>query len=196
MSRQLPTRPNLEYLRKQAKELLAELHTVDPSVQLSDAQHELAREYGFSSWPRLKAHVERLAEESAGVRSPFAGRWSANLARSRRHPDNEFRSATILFEVNGDDVRLTDVVVDGSGRDERHVNAIRVDGVEHVSDSANGYSLLAKWRGPRILEAVAKKDGQLVGVTRYEVSADDQTLTISADQLLIVLDRADSETRV
>ena len=44
MSRQLPLRPNLEHLRKQTKERLDQLQQQDPSAQLADAQHALARE--------------------------------------------------------------------------------------------------------------------------------------------------------
>lgn len=56
MSRQLPEKPNLEYLKKQAKELRG----IRPG-KLSAAQHTLANEYGFASWAKLKAHVEALA---------------------------------------------------------------------------------------------------------------------------------------
>jgi hypothetical protein len=52
--RPLPQNPNLEHLRKQAKELLRS----QQHGKLADAQHALAKEYGFTSWPRLKAHVE------------------------------------------------------------------------------------------------------------------------------------------
>src|SRR5689334_17160374 len=72
MSRHLPARPNLEYLKKDAKELLERLQQRDAATQLADAQHALAQEYGFPSWPKLKAHVESL--------SPFAGAWTANFA--------------------------------------------------------------------------------------------------------------------
>ena len=77
MSLALPAKPNLEFLRKQAKELLAQLQQGDPAAaerfralalpdtpanaRLADAQHAIAREYGFASWPRLKTHVESLA---------------------------------------------------------------------------------------------------------------------------------------
>ena len=186
MSRQLPARPSLEHLKKQAKELLDERRQANPSEQLADAQHALARDYGFSSWPKLKAHVESLTS----VRSPFIGLWKANLAQSKRHHANEFRSATILIDVDGDDVRITDIVVDTSGREERHVNAIRADGREHVSESGNGYSLVAQWRDSYTLETVGKKDGQVVGSATYQVSADGRLLTISADEQLIVLDRS------
>ncbi len=56
MSRQLPEKPNLEYLKKQAKELLRGM----PLGKLADAQHTLANEYGFPSWAKLKSHVEAL----------------------------------------------------------------------------------------------------------------------------------------
>ena len=53
MSRQLPEKPNLEYLKKQAKELLRGMR----QGKLSAAQHTLANEYGFATWARLKLHV-------------------------------------------------------------------------------------------------------------------------------------------
>ena len=74
---ELPPNPDLELLRKQAKELLraarrgdsgalARLRAVsrpqeagasaDP--RLADAQHAIAREHGFASWPKLKRHVD------------------------------------------------------------------------------------------------------------------------------------------
>ncbi len=56
MSRQLPEKPNLEFLKKQAKELLrSRQHS-----KLADAQLALSREYGFHSWADLKAHVQAL----------------------------------------------------------------------------------------------------------------------------------------
>ena len=58
---ELPARPSLDHLRKQAKALLQALRQQNPDASLSEAQHVLAREYGFASWPKLKAHVERLA---------------------------------------------------------------------------------------------------------------------------------------
>jgi len=56
MSRQLPEKPNLEFLKKQAKELLRDMR----QGKLADAQHTLANEYGFATWAKLKAHVEAL----------------------------------------------------------------------------------------------------------------------------------------
>ncbi|MEO8489978.1 DUF1835 domain-containing protein [Pseudomonas sp.] len=53
-------RLNLEQQRKRAKELLPRLKIQDPSATLSQAQWQVARQLGFSSWPKLKAHVDAL----------------------------------------------------------------------------------------------------------------------------------------
>src|SRR5438309_8415355 len=81
MSRELPERPNLEHLRKQAKALLREIQQgeaaamerirsiasfpASASVKLADVQHLIAREYGFVNWPKLKEHVESLMRTPA-----------------------------------------------------------------------------------------------------------------------------------
>lgn len=56
----LPEKPDLEWLRKQAKRRLDELQASNRDAQLADAQFELAKQYGFSSWRALKAHVDSL----------------------------------------------------------------------------------------------------------------------------------------
>jgi hypothetical protein len=79
MSRALPTHPNLEHLRKQAKDRLGDLQSRNPDSKLAAAQHAIAREYGFPSWPKLRAHVESLPRPAsravalAGVQSESAG---------------------------------------------------------------------------------------------------------------------------
>jgi len=57
-TRALPDRPSLRHLRDQAKDLLKS----GGAVALADAQFQVARSYGFASWPKLKAHVDSLAE--------------------------------------------------------------------------------------------------------------------------------------
>ena len=81
-SRRLPDRPSLEQLRKQAKEYLGELRSSDPAMTLSSAQHALAREYGFESWPKLVHHVESAQPERrllqpAELKSDQKLLWSA-----------------------------------------------------------------------------------------------------------------------
>src|SRR5215467_5915349 len=57
-ARPLPDRPNLRHLKDQAKDLLK----AGEAKSLADAQLQIARLYGFLSWPKLKAHVEFFKE--------------------------------------------------------------------------------------------------------------------------------------
>jgi hypothetical protein len=83
-AKRLPLRPDLDHLKYQAKDLradhlagkpdairrLREFHprfsdttdatTASEVVTQSDALLTIAREYGFTSWPKLKHHVEGL----------------------------------------------------------------------------------------------------------------------------------------
>jgi hypothetical protein len=52
--RALPDCPNLRHLKDQAKDLV----TAGTAKSISDAQFNLARLYGFPSWPKLKAYVD------------------------------------------------------------------------------------------------------------------------------------------
>src|SRR5437762_5370865 len=56
----LPSRPNLDHLRGQAKKVLADLKKRNPKAKLADAQLQVARDSGFKSWPALAKHVEQL----------------------------------------------------------------------------------------------------------------------------------------
>jgi ankyrin repeat protein len=81
-ARRLPDRPSLEQLRKQAKEYLDTLRAADPAIALAAAQHALAREYGFDSWPTLVHHVESLQPRHrmlhpAELRTEAKLQWSA-----------------------------------------------------------------------------------------------------------------------
>jgi len=61
MPRELPEKPNLEYLKKQAKQLQRTM----PKSKLADAQHALANEYGYATWAKLKSR--RSAELGPGT---------------------------------------------------------------------------------------------------------------------------------
>jgi hypothetical protein len=58
VSRSLPERPNLRHLKDQAKDLVKSGN----AKSLTEAQLAIARQHGFSSWPKLKAHVDSLEE--------------------------------------------------------------------------------------------------------------------------------------
>ena len=119
MSKSLPPRPNLEQLKKQAKELLKSFKSGDAaalqrirenhpdysrsspseiravSLPLHDAQLVIAREYGFASWPQLKERVESLAGAGDPVEAITAA-MKANDATLleqvlERHPELKSR---------------------------------------------------------------------------------------------------------
>jgi hypothetical protein len=177
MSRDLPSRPSLDHLKKQAKELLQSLKQREPAAQLAEAQHALAREYGFASWARLKGHVEG---ETAAARNPFVGRWTADISRSKLHPLNRLQSASLGFDVDGADVTIDYEMVDESGRIDRGLNTFTADGRERPSNHRYGYIMRARWLGSHALEAVVSRNGNFEGRVRYVVSPDGNTLTLSA----------------
>lgn len=97
MKQKLPTRrmrehPDLEQLKRQAKQLLRAFKAGDPvaagevnvhydgtqaaAFALHDAQLVLARSYGFDSWPKLKAYVDGVTIRRfvEAVRAGHAGR--------------------------------------------------------------------------------------------------------------------------
>ncbi|WP_200948079.1 hypothetical protein [Nocardioides sp. Soil774] len=89
--RELPKRPSLEHLRKQAKR-----RRRTRGVGLVTAQRELAAEYGFASWPRLVRHVLSIGlsgmeralalAEPAAVRSLLVENPSAATTRIHDTP--------------------------------------------------------------------------------------------------------------
>ena len=83
MTTPLPAAPSLEQLRKQAKELVRERRAGAEPLRLSEAQRDVAREYGFASWPRLKAYVERVSAHGPGPHARVRGRHRL-LRGSRR----------------------------------------------------------------------------------------------------------------
>lgn len=56
----LPERPSLRHLKLQAKDLLK----AGGAKSVAESLFQVARSYGFSSWPKLKAHVESLEQAS------------------------------------------------------------------------------------------------------------------------------------
>jgi hypothetical protein len=110
--RRLPSNPDLDHLKYQAKDLLKEhaarnagaaqrLREFHPSfhratdaeifaahLKLSDAQLTIARESGFPSWPRLKRHIEKptLTDQ-------------LNLPHHERIEDLVFRRAVDLIDA-------------------------------------------------------------------------------------------------
>jgi len=110
--KRVPSNPNLDHLKYQAKDLLKghaasnpgaaqrirEFHphfrratddqVFDAKLSLSDAQLTIAREYGFPSWTRLKRHIEKptLSDQ-------------LNLPHHERIEDAIFRRAVDLLDA-------------------------------------------------------------------------------------------------
>lgn len=92
-ARDLPARPNLEHLKNEAKQRLDALRFLQPKTKLAEAQHQLARDYGFANWRDLKAQVEHrfdgpaLAPGSAQAQATSGsaiGDWIGELPPNNR----------------------------------------------------------------------------------------------------------------
>jgi hypothetical protein len=151
-ARQFPSKPDLNHLKHQAKDLLKGHAACDAAVaqrirefhprfhsrtdadifaaamKLSDAQLAIAREYGFKSWARLKAHVE----------SPELARRLA-LPLNERIEDAEFRHAVDLLDA-GDAAGLRDHL-------KRHAKLVH----QHAEFEGGNY-----FHEPTLLEFVAE----------------------------------------
>ena len=110
--KRLPSNPNLDHLKYQAKDLLKEHSAPTPGVaqrirefhprfdratdaeifdaqlSLSDAQLTIAREYGFPSWARLKRHIEKPTLSDR-----------LDLPHQQRIEDATFRRAVELLDA-------------------------------------------------------------------------------------------------
>jgi hypothetical protein len=86
MPKTLPDRPDLDWLKKTAKERLAELHAADPGAKLHQAQLDVARDYGFASWRALKAHVDGLSLEGQIIAATTTGDAQSLAQLLKDHP--------------------------------------------------------------------------------------------------------------
>jgi ankyrin repeat protein len=104
-ARELPVRPHLDHLKNEAKALHKAVQAGDPVAlqrvhdaigdkpvqKLLDAQRVIAREYGFATWAKLRAHVQASRGDNDGVAAFLAAvqAQDANRARDvlRSHPD-------------------------------------------------------------------------------------------------------------
>lgn len=116
----LPERPDLDQIRRQAKELRDAAQAGEPDAvarlaefglhgtALSDAQLVIAREHGFPSWPALKAAVDaRLADVARRVdtfvRSSVRGQLRTAVSLMVEDPaiaTYDIRTALVLGDVD------------------------------------------------------------------------------------------------
>ena len=191
--RRLPEQPNLEQLRKQAKDLLkrycsddpetvTEVHRLErnPSLAgftLTDAQRVLARSYGFQSWPRLKAFVDgtniaRFAEavnqgDMAQVRTMLADR--PELVSMDRAGNDEHRA--IHYAVLRQDPAMVRLLME-AGADARK-------GIYPHRDATTALGL-AQARGFAEIVAIIEDEERR---RREEMSCPNATVSPAQDQI-------------
>ena len=128
-----------------------------------------------------------LAGSGSAQTNPFAGRWVADMSKSKPHPDYPLKAVTVDISLAGDTLTITDRHIDGAGKDTQGAHSFRVDGQEHPFDApaiGPGVVLRATWVSSRILETVVKKDGQELTRVVYEVSVDGKVMTVTRTGLM------------
>ena len=138
-----PTDPhtnlNLEQQRKRAKELrrahregnveavvrvARHLRSSSKPIRLSEAQFVVAREAGFSSWPKMKHHIQQLALSQADVGetiidAAFAGNDNAVRSTLARDPGAARRFINVAAAIADDQATLALLQADPSLADQR-----------------------------------------------------------------------------
>ena len=207
MSRRLPSVPNLDHLKKQAKDVLRVARPGRPQWRLADAQQALARGYGFATWTALKAHVESLRPERGPAppdRREFkertcshsshriAGIWAACPDTSTTHP-TQIGAVVVEFAQTSEGLVLTQIGPDDAGCDVAMKVAIHVDGVDHPVPFGDNVTLRASWIDAQTLETIARRGEQLAWQATYTVSDDGQSLVISSAERLVRFERVPLE---
>jgi ankyrin repeat protein len=94
MTQALPARPNLDWLKRTAKERLAELRASDPASKLHSAQLLIARDYGFKSWRELKSRVDEFVNSYSENVQVFEAARTGAVEAIRRAVASGFDPAT------------------------------------------------------------------------------------------------------
>ena len=188
----LPPRASLEFLRKLARDRLADLRKANPRTQLAEALLAVAREHGFSSWRALKAEIDRrhatsasrffdaIATRDAGtVRALLREEPSLIRARHSRH------DASALHHACGD-LDTTRVLLDAGAdpndtADDAHIGVIgwatmTPPGGEIATDVVA--LLVARGARHHVFSAIAAGDPEVVrGLIEQHPEALDQRLS-------------------
>ena len=86
MTKALPNRPDITWLKKTAKQRLSDLRESNSESKLHHAQLDVAREYGFASWRALKSHVDALSLDGQIIAAAIEGRASDLKTLLAEHP--------------------------------------------------------------------------------------------------------------
>ena len=83
MTNILPDHANIEWLKKRAKRRKKEMIASGRAAQLSDAQFEIAREHGFSSWRSLASFFAQRDAMQSAPGADETDRFLADVAHGR-----------------------------------------------------------------------------------------------------------------
>jgi ankyrin repeat protein len=94
MSQALPANPNLDWLKKTAKQRLSQLRTSHPGAKLHQAQLAVAHDYGFKSWRALKSHIDSISQTFRKRNLVFEAARAGDIEAVRRAFASGFDPAT------------------------------------------------------------------------------------------------------
>ncbi len=94
MPQALPANPNLDWLKKTAKQRLVQLRSSQPTARLHEAQFALAHDYGFKSWRALKSHIDSIAPAFGDRKRVFEAARLGDVEAVRRAFASGFDPAT------------------------------------------------------------------------------------------------------
>src|SRR6266550_879662 len=94
MPQALPANPNLDWLKKTAKQRLVQLRTSQPDAKLHQAQLAVAHDYGFKSWRALKSHVDSISPTFRDHDRVFKAAHAGDVGAVRRAFASGFDPAT------------------------------------------------------------------------------------------------------
>jgi ankyrin repeat protein len=205
-TRRLSQQPNLEQLKKQAKELLEQYRAAnsaavaeverferrpDPqSFALHDAQRVLARAYGYESWPKLKAfvngaNIERFIEavntaDFAKVRSMLAAR--PELVDMDTNGGNEHRA--IHYAVLRRDPAMVRLLME-AGSDARK-------GIWPHRDATSALGVAREREYSEIVAIIEEEEHR----RREENSCPNATVTPAQDEISSAIRRGETTTAI
>jgi ankyrin repeat protein len=136
MPQALPAIPNLDWLKKTAKQRLVRLRASEPRARLHEAQLALAHDYGFKSWRALKSHVDSIAPPFRDRDHVFEAARAGDIETVRRAfasgfdpatPDSDGRTVHQIAKERGHEAieMLTSDLQGGKTRPDDEMQAIQ-----------------------------------------------------------------------
>jgi len=186
MAEALPPRPNLDWLRKTARQELAQQRSARPDLKLADVQLALARRYGFLSWRALKAHVDELqrrgpiaagevSEEEVAAFLRAAGSGDADHLRSALQRAPQLVNAVGPHPYWGGRPQALHVSIETSRRDIFDLllaAGADIDGNNEAYDQWSPLMLTIHWKHPGMQQELLAR-GAKVGLVEALLLADD-----------------------